>query len=99
MDFSRILIGRRLANQEGQVRNITAIEGVPAMGLDELGSSAYGPEAALTVLIPLGAEGLHLIRPIMAAILALLLLLAAQIERARPEWFGAVPPVHASRSR
>jgi amino acid transporter len=75
MDFSRILIGRRLANEEGQARKITAIEGVPAMGLDGLGSSAYGPEAALTVLIPLGAEGLHLIRPIMAAILFLLALL------------------------
>jgi len=75
MDFSRILIGRRLANEEGQARKITAIEGVPAMGLDGLGSSAYGPEAALTVLIPLNAEGLHLIRPIMAAILFLLALL------------------------
>jgi amidase len=29
----------------------------------------------------------------------LLLQLAAQIERAHPEWFGAVPPVHISRSR
>jgi amino acid transporter len=75
MDFFSILIGRRLANEEGQGRKITAIEGVPAMGLDGLGSSAYGPEAALTVLIPLGAEGLHLIRPIMAAILVLLALL------------------------
>lgn len=28
----------------------------------------------------------------------LLLQLAAQIERARPEWFSAVPPVHVSRS-
>ena len=40
MDFSRILIGRRLANEEGQARKIMAIEGVPAMGLDGLGSSA-----------------------------------------------------------
>src|SRR6266478_2655773 len=75
VDFSRILIGRRLANEEGQARKITAVEGVPAMGLDGLGSSAYGPEAALTILIPIGAEGLHLIRPIMAAILVLLALL------------------------
>jgi amidase len=29
----------------------------------------------------------------------LLLQLTAQIERARPEWFGAVPPVHVSHSR
>jgi len=28
----------------------------------------------------------------------LLLQIAAQIERARPEWFGAVPPVHVARS-
>src|SRR5215813_3818865 len=72
MDFFGFLIGRRLANQEGKGRKITAIEGVPAMGLDGLGSSAYGPEAALTILIPLGAEGLRLVRPIMAAILVLL---------------------------
>jgi amino acid transporter len=75
MDVFGILIGRRLANEEDKTRKITAIEGVPAMGLDGLGSSAYGPEAALTILIPLGAEGLHLIRPIMAAILILLALL------------------------
>src|ERR1700719_1805200 len=71
MDLFSILIGRRLANEEGRARKITAIEGVPAMGLDGLASSAYGPEAALTIFIPLGAEGLHLIRPIMAAILVL----------------------------
>jgi amino acid transporter len=75
MDLWGILIGRRLANREGKARRITALEGVPAMGLDGLGSSAYGPEAALTILIPLGAEGLHLIRPIMAAILVLLAVL------------------------
>src|SRR5947209_15446502 len=75
MDLFNILIGRRLANEEGKARKITAIEGVPAVGLDGLGSSAYGPEAALTILIPLGAEGLHLIRPILATILVLLALL------------------------
>jgi amidase len=29
----------------------------------------------------------------------LLLQLAAQIERARPDWFGAMPPVHVGRSQ
>jgi hypothetical protein len=75
MDLFGILIGRRLANKEGKARKITATEGVPAMGLDGLGSSAYGPEAALTIRIPLGAQGLHLIQLIMAAILVLLALL------------------------
>jgi amino acid transporter len=47
------------------------------MGLDGVGSSAYGPEAALTILIPLGAAGLVHIGPIMAAIVALLVVLYA----------------------
>ena len=75
MDLANLLIGRRLANREGEARKVTAIEGVPAMGLDGLASSAYGPEAALTILIPAGAAGLHVITPIMAAILVLLAML------------------------
>jgi len=69
MDLSNLLIVRRLANREGEARKVTAIEAVPAMGLDGLASSAYGPEAALTILMPAGALGLHVISPIMAAIL------------------------------
>ena len=45
------------------------------MGLDGLGSASYGPEAALTVLAPLGVAGLVWIGPVMAAIVALLLVL------------------------
>jgi len=70
-------IGRRLANREHPERRLGAFEGVPAMGLDGVGSSAYGPEAALTILIPLGAAGLIYIGPIMAAIIALLAILYA----------------------
>src|SRR5205807_7324662 len=40
MDLSNFLIGRRLANREDKTRKVTALEGVPAMGLDGLGSSA-----------------------------------------------------------
>jgi amino acid transporter len=75
MSLFRFLLGRTLANSEQAERKITALEGVPAMGLDGLGSSAYGPEAALTVLIPLGAVGLSSIGPIMAVIVALLAIL------------------------
>jgi len=75
MNILRLLIGRRLANREGEDRKLTAIEGVPAMGLDGLGSSAYGPEAALTIMIPLGAAGLSHIGPVMIAILLLLAVL------------------------
>ncbi|HJU16140.1 MAG TPA: APC family permease [Stellaceae bacterium] len=77
MDVVGLLIGRRLANREGEGRKIGALEGFPAMGLDGLSSAAYGPEAALSVLIPAGAAGLGAIRPIMAAILVLLLMLFA----------------------
>lgn len=69
------ILGRRLANQEQSQRKIGVFEAVPAMGLDGLGSSAYGPEAALTILIPLGAAGLGYIGPIMGAIVGLLAVL------------------------
>lgn len=44
------------------------------LGLDALASAAYGPEAALTILIPLGALGIGYIWPISVVIIALLLL-------------------------
>lgn len=62
------------------------------MGLDGLGSSAYGPEAALTVLIPLGAVGLSQIGIIMLPILVLLGILYVsyrQTIRAYPSNGGA----------
>jgi amino acid transporter len=70
-----ILFGRRLANREHEEKKIGWMEGVPAMGLDGLGSSSYGPEAALTVLIPLGALGFLYLGPVMACIIALLAIL------------------------
>ena len=45
---------------------------MPTFGLDALSSAAYGPEAALTVLLPLGAAGLTFILPITVAIVILL---------------------------
>src|SRR5947207_8074838 len=75
MKLLDLLIGRKLANREGESEKITAIEGVPAMGLDGLASSAYGPEAALTILAPLGLMGLAYMGPVMLAVLALLAIL------------------------
>jgi amino acid transporter len=92
VDIKSILLGRRLANREYSERKIGAFEGVPAMGLDGLGSSAYGPEAALTILIPLGAASLHYIGWVMAPIVALLAILFAsywQTIRAYPNNGGA----------
>jgi amino acid transporter len=70
-----LLFGRRLANREHEDKKIGWIEAVPAMGLDGLGSSSYGPEAALTILIPLGTLGFAYLGPVMACIIALLLIL------------------------
>jgi amino acid transporter len=87
-----ILLGRRLANREHRERKIGAFEGVPAMGLDGLGSSSYGPEAALTVLMPLGAASVAYVGWVMAPIVALLLILFAsywQTIRAYPNNGGA----------
>ncbi len=75
MSLLRLLVGRPLANQEAEGGKITVLEGLPAMGLDGLGSAAYGPEAALAVVVPLGALGLDAIGPITWAILVLLAIL------------------------
>jgi hypothetical protein len=55
MSFLDNLIGKPLASEEEEQHKAGVAEGVPLLGLDALASSAYGPEAALTVLIPLGA--------------------------------------------
>ena len=75
MSLTKLLLGRALANREAEGRKIGVLEGLPAMGLDGLGSAAYGPEAALTVLVPLGAAGLGAVGPITWVILVLLAIL------------------------
>ena len=56
--FNKIL-GRPLSSRQDKKQKLTVITGVPALGLDALASTAYGPEAALMILLPLGAAGLH----------------------------------------
>jgi amino acid transporter len=75
MSLLRLLLGRPLASSEQSEHKIGVVSGVPAVGLDAISSSAYGPEAALTILIPLGAAGLHYIGPITLIILGLLAVL------------------------
>jgi len=67
-----LLFGRPLANSEERAEHIGPVAGIPVFGLDALSSAAYGPEAALTLLIPLGLLGVHYIVPVSAAIVALL---------------------------
>ena len=67
-----LLLGRPLATSEERAEHIGPVAGIPVFGLDALSSAAYGPEAALTLLIPLGVLGVHYIVPVSAAIVALL---------------------------
>lgn len=73
MAFLDWLLGERLSTMEEDQQQIGPWAGIPVLGLDALSSAAYGPEAALTVLIPLGAAGLHAVGPLTALIIAVLL--------------------------
>jgi amino acid transporter len=73
MALSDMLFGRMLASDEEGEQRVGVLAGIPMLGLDALGSAAYGPEAALTLLIPLGAAGLWYVGPISALIIILLL--------------------------
>src|ERR1700734_1328796 len=64
--------GKPLATSEERAEHIGPIAGIPVFGLDALSSAAYGPEAALTLLIPLGMMGIAHVIPISIAIVALL---------------------------
>src|SRR3954466_13117937 len=75
MPLLKFLLGRRLASHEQAERKLGVVAGIPALGLDGLASSSYGPEAALAMLIPLGAAGLAYIGPVVAAILLVLVIL------------------------
>lgn len=52
MPLMDVLLGRPLASEEDSEQRVGVAAGVPTFGLDALGSAAYGPEAALTILIP-----------------------------------------------
>jgi amino acid transporter len=72
MSFVDILIGKQLATSDERAEQIGPVAGIPIFGLDALSSAAYGPEAALTLLIPLGAAGVAYIVPVSASIIVLL---------------------------
>ncbi len=66
------LFGIPLSNEDDKEEKIGPTTGIPIFGLDALGSAAYGPEAALSLLIPLGLIGIHYILPISLCIISLL---------------------------
>lgn len=72
MSLFDVVMGKPLASSEERAEHIGPVAGIPVFGLDALSSAAYGPEAALTLLIPLGLAGIEHIVPIIFAIILLL---------------------------
>jgi len=66
------LLGRPLASWEDSEQKVGIATGIPTFGLDALSSAAYGPEAALTVLLAVGVLGTQVLVPLSIVILALL---------------------------
>ncbi len=74
MNILDAIIGKPIKTSDERAEQIGIQEGIPIFGLDALSSAAYGPEAALSLLIPLGLLGVQYIIPISAAIIALLVI-------------------------
>ena len=74
MTIRDVLFGKPLPTWGERAEQLGVGPGIPIFGLDALSSAAYGPEAALTLLIPLGAAGIAYIVPISASVIALLVI-------------------------
>jgi amino acid transporter len=74
MKFLNLFLGRSLASSEDKKERVGGIPGVSVFGLDAFSSAAYGPEAALTVLIPLSVAGVSFALPITIGISVILFL-------------------------
>jgi amino acid transporter len=72
MSVIDFLFGRPLRSSDELTERLGASAGIPVFGLDALSSAAYGPEAALALLIPLGVAGISYIVPITICIVILL---------------------------
>ncbi|HEY1760043.1 MAG TPA: APC family permease [Bryobacteraceae bacterium] len=74
MNILDLLVGKPIRTSDERAEEIGVGRGIPIFGLDALSSAAYGPEAALSLLIPVGAMGVPYIIPISLAIIALLVI-------------------------
>src|SRR5580693_4677263 len=74
MDILDLVVGKPIKTSDERAEQIGPTQGIPIFGLDALSSAAYGPEAALTLLIPLGLLGVRYIVPVSGAIITLLVI-------------------------
>jgi hypothetical protein len=72
MNILDLVVGKPIKTSDERAEQIGPLQGIPIFGLDGLSSAAYGPEAALSLLIPLGLVGVRYIVPVSAAIIGLL---------------------------
>src|ERR1700691_2043710 len=74
MNIIDLIVGKPLRTTDERAEQIGPAAGVSIFGLDGLSSAAYGPEAALSLLIPLGLLGVRYILPVSVAIITLLII-------------------------
>jgi len=74
MNIIDLIVGKPLKTSDERAEQIGVSAGIPIFGLDALSSAAYGPEAALSLLIPLGLLGVRYIVPVSLAIITLLVI-------------------------
>ena len=74
MSVIDLLFGRPLSSSEERGERLGPLAGIPVFGLDALSSAAYGPEAALSLVIVLGTAGIAYIVPITISIIILLII-------------------------
>jgi amino acid transporter len=75
MNLRTVLFGEPLRSDAEAEEQIGPLQGIPVLGLDALASASYGPEAALTILLVIGAAASQAIVPVSAGIVGLLLIL------------------------
>ncbi|ARG97039.1 hypothetical protein B6N58_04785 [Legionella micdadei] len=86
------ILGKPLTLRQRKKQELSILTGIPALGLDSFASTAYGPEAALMILLPLGMAGLHYFSFIMLAVIAVLIMLYLSYQQttaAYPQGGGA----------
>ncbi|MGA2992074.1 MAG: hypothetical protein ABSD88_16480 [Candidatus Korobacteraceae bacterium] len=74
MDIIDLVVGKPIKTSDKRAEQIGPAQGIPIFGLEALSLAAYGPEAALSLLIPVGLLGVRYIIPISTAIIALLVI-------------------------
>lgn len=92
IDPANLLLGKPIPTDEDHAERVGPIVGVGVLGLDALASAAYGPEALLTALLPLGAAALKHMMALTAVVIAVLVVLGvsySQTVKANPDGGGA----------